>query len=1502
MARWTFALGIAGCLAPGLSAQVHTQAVPTARITERVDGANRARLMRHRPAILEYASDLGRVSRNTRMDHLILVLQATPEQEHELKTLLDQQADRKTANYHKWVSPDEFGAHFGVAGSDISQVCEWLVQQGFSVDLVASGKRLIEFSGTVANVEAAFQTEMHYYDVGGQLHISANSEVSVPAAIRPVVAAIPTLHDFFKQHNHTPPRTVRAGRAIGPSADVSQPDATLSGTNYVGPADFATIYNSNPLLSAGINGKGVVIGILGRTDIELSDVQTYRQMFSLPPNDPNFIVTGEDPGIVPGDDGESDLDVEISGGYAPGATVDFFTARSTLTVDGVDLAGIYAVQNNLADIISESYSQCEYSFASPAAVFLYQNLWEQAAAQGTTVFVSAGDNGPGACDSQGSQTFSYFGYAVNGLASTPYNVSVGGTIFNEGSGTYWSASNSAGLESALGYIPEQPWNESLASANDDFGGLWSGSGGISAYYQTPSWQRGPGVPASDPAYPDTGSGGYTNDTAVGAPAGVSSPPSPFVAGPHRYMPDVALAAAGGHDGTLYCSEGICQLDSNGNLLNAGIVGGTSVAAPSWAGVQALINQYNGGGRQGLTTYQYYALAARQNPATCNGSATPPAPGPGCAFQDVTSGNNLICGDSFCTAGKQIGWTAGSGFDLATGLGTPNIANLATQWSSVVFASSLTTMNLSRTSGIVHGSSVTVSGTVTPGTDPPNGPSGDVAFLATSGVLGDPVNTSMGGFQNPLAFATLSGGSYSATLSNLPAGTYYVYARYGGDGTYASSTSNMIQVTVTSEGSTLTISPNALNGSTCTETPSTTFTYGDYIWTDAIVAGGSQQGVPSGTVSLTDNGNPLATLQLNSTGVGHLLSGAIPSSSCVNGYTFQDSAPLTAGTHVLGGSYSGDASFQPATATPVTVTINHATLGATLTTSATNIASGGAVQLTFTLAGINGAGPGTLNPTGSVKFTDTTTSTVLGTVSVAPNSTFGAAAILSTTGITAAGLNSITGSYSGDANYNSVMAAASVTVQSGKATTTTVTSNSNPSPLGGQPTFTAQVSSSSTTGLNGTVNFFDGQTLLGKSTLSGTTHTASFQPGTGVNLTAGTHTINAVYAGNGTYDSSSGSLSQVFSQASTSVQLTGKLSGYLGQSFTFSALLSGVITATPPTGTVQFYDGANPIGSPQSIMAPVPGGYGTWQATFATTALAAGTHTITAQFSGDASYTGSTSNAQTVVVTGPDLSISKAHSGNFTQGGVASFYILVTNNGPGPSVGTVTVTDPMPAGMTATGASGSGWTCTIGSTVTCSRSDPLAANTSYLAINVTGMLASNAGPFITNTATVSGGGDNTPGNNSWSDTAVVNAVAQPIVSGSVLLSATGTISGMGSGGWSAVMAITNRGTGTAQNVMLTAMSLGLAHGSTMPQTLGDIPPGGFAIATITFTARAGTAGELVLERISGRYKGGSFGDSYRVFLPGNNRRKGRKDHAMTGNAPAFSRAVSSTAESPGSARQ
>lgn len=1237
----------------------HVAVRPQSRIVEKIDNTKTVSLPYSHPARVASLADQGRVPANTQFNHMMLVLKSTDEQEFALRGLLDEQQDKSAANYHQWMTPETFGSAFGVASPDLAKVSAWLQDSGFSVEQITKGARIIEFSGTSGQVEAAFHTQMHQYSVNGELRVSNSTDISIPQAIAPVVMGISTLNNFRLKSQLTPMRHVAMGTDSQWHPTVPgtlSPDYTSasSGTHYIGGGDFSVLFDTKPLLAAGNNGAGQKIGILGQTDILLGDIQTYRSVFGLPPSTPNFVYVGNDPGTI-SDDIESDLDVEVSGAFAPGAQIDFYLSGNSYFGGGIDASGVYVVENNSDDIISLSYGECEADLGTYNQFF--QVLWEQAASQGISVFVSSGDSGPDSCDDGAS--YAANGYSVSGLSSTPFNVSVGGTMFNEGSATgstsYWGPAAGSPYITALGYIPEIPWNEGKFDIySGGYGGIVAGSSGISIEYGTPSWQAGPGVPTSDPTPP------------VGTVKGFVVP------GPHRYQPDVSLAAAGGHDGTLICSEGSCELDSNGNLLNAGVVGGTSIAAPSFAGVQALINQKNGG-RQGLPNYYYYRAAAVQSTTNCNAATLPSAAGATCSFHDIQTGNNFVPSTSTGTIsnGKYIGWNAGAGYDLAVGLGSPDVNSLATNWSSISFNATTTTFTLTPTTSS-HGATLNTTITVNPvsGTGVPTG---DISIIASAAY-------------GAVGFYTLSSGSntITSTLTGLPAGTYNVYAHYAGDVTYGGSNSAPIQVTISSGASSIVNNSYLLGANGSLTGPGvTTYTYGSNIYIDSTVCdptgianGGCATGTPTGTITYTlTNGS--ATLPVLVSPLDSFDDAYFDSGLGYSGYDIKPNYPTVAapallapGTYTVNTAYSGDSTFNKSTGTPFTIVVGPANQALTLTTSTATVASAGPAILNASIATV-AAAVGGVPATGTVTFTDTTTNTLLGTGTLTNG-----AVVFNTNKLVTAGGHSINAVYSGDTNYLTKTSSNVTIIVGGSATTTTLATT-----VGGTAATTAQVGqsvvlvASVASPATGTVYFYDGGVSLGTATLSTTTHTASRTVAT---FTAGTHTITATYAGNSTLDSSSSAVTTLTINKNTpTLNLTNQSANATGVGVAMNATL----TPTPqnaapmnpaPTNNIQFLDGTTVLGT--SSIAYYPN-FGTYVGNYTTQVLKPGTHTLSAQYLGDANYAGVTSNTQTINIGLTTLALAVSSS-NVTGGAPLTLTGTVTPNvaNTTPSTGTVTFYD------------------------------------------------------------------------------------------------------------------------------------------------------------------------------------------------------------------------------------
>jgi subtilase family serine protease len=543
--------------------------------------------------------DRGALPIETRLERMVLLLQRDAGRQQALDALVEAQHDPTSRSYRQWLSPEEFGSRFGASDSDLARLTDWLKDSGFAVEPVPAGRSLILFSGTAGQVAEAFHTEIHRYEVNGAIHIANSADPQIPRTFAPVVAGIVSLHDF---------RRVSAIRSLRPLAgsdrsnrpdhpDRSEPENTQGSAHYILPADFAAIYDLNPQYAAGREGSGSSIAIAGRSNIDLSDVNSFRSYAGLPGNQPTVILDGVNPGLVSGDQDESTLDVEWSGGVAPGAAIKLVAAASTVTSNGVDLAAQYIVNHKTATVMSTSYGSCEAEMGSTEMAF-YNSLWEQAASEGISVFVASGDSGAAGCnvgsDAKGLEA------GVNGMCSSPYSTCVGGTEFDEGSGEYWASANGAGGGSALSYIPEKVWNE---SSSDGGSGLWSSGGGVSAIYLQPDWQKG---------IPGANSNGM------------------------RAVPDVALTAAS-HDGYLISENGAWYA-----------VSGTSASSPAFAGIMSLVVQRQGGVGQGSANPALYGLVdladASENP-----------------FHPTPAGNNSVPGvTGFTASGAAYNLATGLG--------------------------------------------------------------------------------------------------------------------------------------------------------------------------------------------------------------------------------------------------------------------------------------------------------------------------------------------------------------------------------------------------------------------------------------------------------------------------------------------------------------------------------------------------------------------------------------------------------------------------------------------------------------------------------------------------------------------------------------------------------------------------------------------------------------------------------------------------------------------------
>ncbi len=624
-------------LAPAQTVPVF-RAYAESRITQQVDDRQLINLAHNTHPLARSEFDQGPAPADLPLERMLLVLKRSPAQDAALKQLIEDQQDRSSAHFHEWLTPEQFGEQFGPSMHDIQVTTSWLQSRGFQVTRVARARTLIEFSGTARQVEESFHTPIHKYVINGEEHWANANDQQLPAALEPVVAGVATLHNFRKKPLlHISDQTFTANYRAGSQPQVTAPN----GMHALSPADYAVIYNMPPIASGGLEP----IAIVARSNIDQQDVIDFRSVFGLPYLNLEITVNGPDPGDVGGgDEAEAVLDASWAGALLTGGTVNLVVSGSTNTTDGVYLSEEYIIDNNYeGGIMSESFGACEAEVTKAEALQI-ETLAEEAAAQGLTYVVSSGDSGSALCDSPASNSATG-PLSVNVLASTPYTIAVGGTQFNEGgkTSTYWRSQKGTGFESAVSYIPENVWNESCSIAEcGSKAGLWAGGGGASTLFSKPSWQSGvPGIP---------------NDGA-------------------RDVPDVSLTAAG-HDPYLICIHASCQPNSKGQIYFEGAAG-TSASAPSFAGILEVVAGATSPGRIGQADYLLYQLAAAEDLSQCNGSSTV-LPARSCVFNDVTVGNNAVPGEPGYGTPRAI-YQATAGYDLATGLGSVNIANLFAQY-------------------------------------------------------------------------------------------------------------------------------------------------------------------------------------------------------------------------------------------------------------------------------------------------------------------------------------------------------------------------------------------------------------------------------------------------------------------------------------------------------------------------------------------------------------------------------------------------------------------------------------------------------------------------------------------------------------------------------------------------------------------------------------------------------------------------------------------------------
>jgi hypothetical protein len=822
------------------------------RITGPVDSSQMVALAGHvnRNAIPQY--DQGPVEPSFQLDYVTLVIAPSPSQQAALDQLLAQQQDRSSSNYHQWLTPAQYAERFGASQADVNQISAWLKSQGFQIVSIGGGRNSVVFSGTAGQIQSAFKTEIHRYEVNGEKHIANSTLLMIPAAFNGVVTGVRGLTDFHPKPMYV--RPLRRSNTPGPHPSYT----TTIGSNtdyFVAPGDIATMYDINPLYTAtpAINGSGQKLAIIGQTDIYLADINDFRSGFGLNQitgcsTNSSGVVTatacnttyfqyvpvGTDPGTpyTCGDLTEADLDLEWSGAIAQDAQIIYVNAAvvydsSCNVTSGAGVDGALAAAINppsgppLAPVISMSYGLCEAETDS------LETELQQGNVEGVTILNSAGDVGSTACDYSSTSTNPPFAPAVNGLAvsypaSSPEVTGVGGTSIpptptTNYSSTYWGSTNGSTGGSALSTLEslEAAWNDDAA-----FGLLCTGSPTLSFCDPSPGVKLTSAQTAQEDYWISAGGGGVSNcynETGTTCDSGFTKPTWQTVTIPgltspqstYRFVPDVSLLASPNFPGYIICTPqnevvtgststtSTCSPGGTAGISTAvdtyfSLVGGTSASTPVFAGIVTLLNQYlSGTSSAGLGNInpQLYTLAA-----------TPSND----AFHPIKTGES----DVYCTAGTPAGQpadvicpTAGfvgfsatsfdatTGYNLVTGLGSVDADKLAIAWAATRAATTTATVQASSTT-ITAGDSVTLTATVTPTTA-----IGVVSFFSNGSATALGTGT----------LTSTSGGIATLQTTSLPVGTDDITATYGGSGTLqASTTAASTAVTVTQPDFTLAV--------------------------------------------------------------------------------------------------------------------------------------------------------------------------------------------------------------------------------------------------------------------------------------------------------------------------------------------------------------------------------------------------------------------------------------------------------------------------------------------------------------------------------------------------------------------------------------------------------------------------------------------------------------------------------------------------------------------------
>ncbi|WAH36230.1 S53 family peptidase [Alicyclobacillus dauci] len=580
------------------------------------------------------AQDLGPTDPSTTINATVVLKIRNPQG---LQNYINQTVDPASPNYRKYLTVNQFRNQYAPSQSAINQVIQYLAQYGIQASAYQDDL-VIHATGTVDQFQKALSFQMDNYKKNGKAFRAPKNLEKIPQIIADTVLVVTGLDNFPSFH----PMSTKVN-TTGPEAQTTSVQPPTPGKASVPgqltATDAANLYDVAPLYKQGITGKGQTIGIATLANFVPQDAYDYWDAIGLKSAKNRISQVHVDGGGDLSSDagsGETTLDVEQSGGIAPDANIVVYDAPNT---DAGFMDVFYkAVSDNLVNTLSVSWGSPEALYMANGQtneVQAFDQAFMEAAAQGISTFAASGDSG--AYDTNRGLPYPYFSKVVGAdvPSSDPYITAAGGTTLPTTLQMKHGPVSTGNQERAWtwDYFSDYLSQNYGPSAIYDLGYFSVGGGGaVSSIWSLPSYQRGVAGTTTTP------SGQSLMDETQTPPVDYVDLPSGFAG---RNTPDVSMNADPETGYLVYSS-------TDGGWIAEG---GTSFVAPQLNGITALINQ-SVGQSVGFLNPQLYALEKGGHPYGTN------AP-----FNDITAGDNWY-------------YNATSGYDNATGIGTPNVANLA----------------------------------------------------------------------------------------------------------------------------------------------------------------------------------------------------------------------------------------------------------------------------------------------------------------------------------------------------------------------------------------------------------------------------------------------------------------------------------------------------------------------------------------------------------------------------------------------------------------------------------------------------------------------------------------------------------------------------------------------------------------------------------------------------------------------------------------------------------